>query len=69
MCGPIALVQEGDIIEIDIPGKRMDLKVSPEELERRRAAWKPYVQAVDSPFLNRYRKVVTSGAKGAVLED
>jgi len=68
-CGPIALVREGDIIEIDIPGKRMDLKVSPEELERRRAAWKPYVQAVDSPFLNRYRKVVTSGAKGAVLED
>ncbi len=68
-CGPIALVREGDIIEIDIPGKRIDLKVSPEELERRRAAWIPYVQAVDSPFLNRYRKVVTSGAKGAVLED
>jgi len=68
-CGPIALVREGDIIEIDIPGKRMDLLVSPEELERRRADWKPYVQAVDSPFLNRYRRVVTSGAKGAVLED
>jgi len=68
-CGPIALVREGDIIEIDIPGKRIDLKVSPEELERRRAAWIPYVQAADSPFLNRYRKVVTSGAKGAVLED
>jgi len=68
-CGPIALVREGDIIEIDIPGKRIDLRVSPEELERRRAAWVPYVQAVDSPFLNRYRKVVTSGAKGAVLED
>jgi len=68
-CGPIALVREGDIIEIDIPGKRIDLMVTPEELEQRRADWKPYMQAVDSPFLNRYRKVVTSGAKGAVFED
>lgn len=66
--GPIALVKEGDIISIDIPAKKLDILVDEAELARRRAAWTPYVQPVDSPFLNRYRKVVTSGVKGAVLE-
>jgi dihydroxy-acid dehydratase len=66
--GPIALVREGDPIHIDIPGKKIDLLVDEAELARRRAAWKPYVQAVDSPFLSRYRRVVTSGMSGAVLE-
>ena len=67
--GPIALVREGDIISIDIPGKKLDLLVGKAELERRRAEWKPWVQPVDSPFLNRYRAVVTSGVTGAVLKD
>jgi len=66
--GAIALVKEGDIISIDIPAKKLELKVDAAELERRRAAWKPYVQAVDSLFLNRYRKAVTSGVRGAVLD-
>ncbi len=66
--GPIALVQEGDLIHIDIPGKTIDLLVDEAELARRRAAWRPYVQPVDSLFLDRYRRVVTSGMKGAVLE-
>jgi len=66
--GPIALVREGDLIDVDIPGKRLDILVDEAELARRRAAWKPYVQPVDSPFLNRYRRAVTSGMKGAVLE-
>jgi len=66
--GPIALVREGDMIAIDIPAKKLDLLVDEPELERRRAAWKPYEQPVDSPFLNRYRRVVTSGNRGAVLE-
>ncbi|HOX12471.1 MAG TPA: dihydroxy-acid dehydratase [Spirochaetales bacterium] len=66
--GPIALVKEGDIISIDIPAKKLELKVDAAELERRKAAWKPYVQTVDSLFLNRYRKVVTSGVRGAVLD-
>jgi len=66
--GPIALVREGDQIHIDIPGKKIDLLVDDAELARRRAEWKPYVQPVDSLFLNRYRKVVTSGMNGAVLE-
>ena len=67
--GPIALVREGDIISIDIPGKKLDLLVEEAELERRRVEWKPWVQPVDSPFLNRYRAVVTSGVTGAVLKD
>lgn len=67
--GPIALVQEGDLIAIDIPGKKLDLKVEEAELARRRAKLKPYVQPVESSFLKRYRKVVTSGARGAVLEE
>lgn len=66
--GPIALVQEGDLIRIDIPGKKIDLLVDEAELARRRAAWKPWVQPVESDFLDRYRRVVTSGARGAVLE-
>ncbi|PKL05975.1 MAG: dihydroxy-acid dehydratase, partial [Spirochaetae bacterium HGW-Spirochaetae-9] len=67
-CGPIALVREGDMISIDIPAKRLDLLVDEAELARRKAEWKPYVQPTDSPFLARYRRAVTSGVKGAVLE-
>ncbi|MCX7026781.1 MAG: dihydroxy-acid dehydratase [Spirochaetes bacterium] len=66
--GPIALVREGDLIGVDIPGKKLDLLVGEAELARRRAEWKPYVQPVESAFLNRYRRAVTSGMKGAVLE-
>jgi dihydroxy-acid dehydratase len=67
--GPIALVREGDTIEIDIPGKRLELKVDEAELERRRAEWKPWVQPVESAFLNRYRAFVTSGVTGAVMRE
>jgi dihydroxy-acid dehydratase len=66
--GPMALVEEGDMILVDIPSRKLDLLVDEKELERRRAAWKPYMQQVDSPYLNRYRRVVTSGARGAVTE-
>ena len=66
--GPIALVREGDTISIDIPGKKLDLLVDEAELARRKAEWKPYVQPTDSTFLTRYRRAVTSGVKGAVLE-
>ena len=66
--GPIALVREGDTISIDIPAKRLDLLVDEAELARRGAEWKPYVQPTDSLFLARYRRAVTSGVKGAVLE-
>lgn len=67
--GPIALIEEGDMILVDIPSRRLDLLVDEKEMARRRALWKPYMQKVDSPYLNRYRRAVTSGARGAVLED
>ena len=67
--GPIALVREGDTISIDIPGKRLDLLVDEAELERRKAEWTPWVQPVESGFLNRYRAFVTSGVTGAVLKE
>lgn len=67
--GPIALVREGDTISIDIPGKRLDLLVDEAELERRKTEWKPWVQPVESAFLNRYRAFVTSGVTGAVMKD
>ncbi len=63
--GPIALVQDGDPIEIDIPGRILSLKVSDEELARRREAWAPKVKELDSPFLRRYVKTVMSAAFGA----
>ncbi|NPA48405.1 MAG: dihydroxy-acid dehydratase [Thermodesulfobacteria bacterium] len=66
--GPIALVEEGDLIEIDIPNRRLVLKVPEGELERRRKAWRPKRRKVRG-VLARYAKLVTSGAKGAILEE
>lgn len=66
--GPIALVEEGDIISININANTITLKVSDEELEARRAAWQPREPKVTTGYLNRYAKLVTSAEKGAVLE-
>lgn len=66
--GPIALVEEGDIISINIPENRLDVMVSDEELARRRAGWQPREPKVTTGYLSRYRELVTSGNKGAVLE-
>ena len=66
--GNIALVEEGDIIKIDIINNTLDMLVSDEELERRRANWKPRKPAITSGYLARYASLVTSGSKGAVLE-
>lgn len=66
--GPIALVEEGDIISIDIPNNALNMKVSDEELEKRRQAWKPREPKVTSGYLARYAAMVTSGNRGAVLE-
>lgn len=65
--GPIALVQEGDIIEIDIPARKLDLKVSEEELAKRKALFKPPEKKVTG-YLARYRKYVSSASKGAIFE-
>lgn len=66
--GPIALVQEGDTIHIDIPNEKLELKVSDEELARRKAAWKPRKPKITTGYLARYAALVTSGNRGAVLE-
>ena len=65
--GPIALIEEGDIISIDIPNVSLNVKVSDEELAERRSKWQPREPKVKSGYLARYEKLVTSGDKGAVL--
>lgn len=66
--GPIALVEEGDIISIDIHANTIHMKVSEEELEARRAKWQPKVPQVTTGYLARYAALVTSADKGAVLK-
>ena len=65
--GPIALVQEGDRIRIDIPANRLELLVDDEELARRRAEWQPREPKVTTGYLARYASLVTDASKGAVL--
>ena len=67
--GPIALVEEGDIISIDINNNTLNVKISDEEMDRRRALWKPRKPKVTGGYLSRYEKLVTSGNKGAILEN
>ncbi len=66
--GPIALVKEGDIIRIDIPKNRLDVDISAEEMEKRRAEWQPKEPKVTTGYLARYASMVTSGNRGAILE-
>ena len=65
--GPLALVREGDLIEIDIPGRKLGLKVGEEERARRRNILPPFEPRVKTGYAARYARSVTSGAKGAVL--
>jgi dihydroxy-acid dehydratase len=66
--GPIALIHEGDIISIDINANKLNVKVSDEELARRKAEWKPRAPKVTDGYLKRYAALVTSGNRGAILE-
>ncbi len=66
--GPIALVEEGDIISIDIPNLKLEVKVSDEEMQARKAKWQPRQPKVTSGYLARYAAMVTSGNRGAILE-
>jgi dihydroxy-acid dehydratase len=65
--GPIALLREGDIIAIDIEGRKLDLRLSPEELEKRKALWKPLPPKIKSGYLARYARQVSSAAQGAIF--
>ncbi len=66
--GPIALVEEGDLIRIDIPGLKLELAVPDEELKKRREKWQPREPKVTTGYLARYASMVTSGNRGAILE-
>ncbi len=66
--GPIALLEEGDIIQIDIPALKLDVKLSEEELAARKAKWQPRQPKVTTGYLARYASMVTSGNRGAILE-
>ena len=66
--GPIALVEEGDLIRINIPELKLELNVSEEELDVRKAKWQPKEPNVKTGYLARYASMVTSGNRGAILE-
>ena len=66
--GTIALVEDGDMIEIDIPARKLQLLVSDEVLAERKAKWQPPVKELTG-YIKRYAQHVTSGSKGAVFED
>ena len=66
--GPIGLLRNGDIISIDIPNKRLDVKLSDEELAARRAEWTAPEPRVKEGYLVRYARSVSSAAKGAIVE-
>jgi len=67
--GPIGLVNEGDIISIDIPAKKIEITVDDAELGRRQQKWQPPQPNITSGYVARYAKLVTSGSTGAVLKD
>ena len=66
--GPIALVEEGDIISINIPEMSLNVKVSDEVMAERKAKWQPKEPNITTGYLARYREMVTSGNRGAILE-
>ena len=66
--GPIALIEEGDRIQINIPECTLNVLISDEEMARRKAAWKPRQPKVTTGYLARYAAMVTSGNRGAILE-
>ncbi|MFW9897826.1 MAG: dihydroxy-acid dehydratase [Candidatus Thorarchaeota archaeon] len=66
--GPLAIVQDGDIIKIDIPNRALNFDVSDGEIKTRLKNWRPYEKDITSKTLLKYRKLVTSAKKGAILE-
>ena len=64
--GPIALLQEGDIVTLDIPGRQLNVKISEEELTDRQSKWKPIPPNYTTGALAKYAKLVSSASTGAV---
>jgi dihydroxy-acid dehydratase len=67
--GPIALVKEGDMIAFDVEEGTITLDVAKEELAKRKEAWKAPKPKIETGYLARYAKIVTSANTGAILED
>jgi len=65
--GPIALIRDGDVISIDLHERTLNVKITQDELNRRRAIWTPPKPKVEKGWLGRYARMVTSGSRGAVL--
>jgi dihydroxy-acid dehydratase len=66
--GPIAVLQDGDTIILDIPNRKLEVKLSDSEIKKRLAAWKPREPKIKSGWLARYAKVVTSANTGAIVK-
>ena len=66
--GPIALIKEGDIIDIDIPNYSINVQVSDEEMAKRKSEWTPKEPSITTGYLKRYTALVTSGNRGAILQ-
>ena len=67
--GPIALLEDGDVIRIDIPARRLEVELTQEELEKRRERWSPPEPKITKGYLARYARFVTSASTGAVYKD
>ena len=67
--GPIAIVKDGDTIVIDIPKRKLELRLSPDEIKARFAKWKPIPPKIKGGYLERYSKMVTSASTGAILKE
>ncbi len=65
--GPIAFIEDGDLIDIDIPNRKLELRVSDEELDKRKAAWVKPEPKIKTGYLSRYAKLTTSASRGAVV--
>ncbi|MFA5356473.1 MAG: dihydroxy-acid dehydratase [Candidatus Omnitrophota bacterium] len=65
--GPIAILKDGDIINIDIPGRKLEAKLTKAEIEKRFRGWKPIAPKIRTGYLSRYSRLVSSADKGAVL--
>ncbi len=67
-CGPIGLLKDGDMISLDICGRKLDVEISEEEMEKRKAVWKPAAPKITEGWLVRYAKMVQSANTGAILK-
>ncbi|MFA4854573.1 MAG: dihydroxy-acid dehydratase, partial [Candidatus Omnitrophota bacterium] len=66
--GAIAIIRDGDTINIDIPNRRIELNLSKTEIEKRFRNWKPVAPKIKTGYLSRYSRLVSSADKGAILE-